>query len=162
MSSAAPEVRIWTTSAHHAAFRCGGWAYVRDVGGTVGGVAGGERYVTAERMALAGLAAALADLPKGAPVVVHTPSAWLMAKGALIAGTASGEDTPTEDLDLWARVIAAAQGRRVRLVRTPVEPRSPLAFAAAWADLARDKAKATGPFTNPIPKPNLAKVAGLG
>jgi hypothetical protein len=41
------------------------------------------------------------------------------------------------------------------------EPRTPCAFAAAWAELAMDKAKATGPFSAAIPKPNLAKAPGL-
>jgi len=163
MTVTSSPVRIWTVCAHHAAFRCGGWAYVREAGGgDLSGAAGGERYVTAERMALAGLAAAMTGLPKAAGVAIHTPNAWLMARGPLIGGTATGDEAPVDDLDLWARIIAAAQGRKVRLIRTAVEPKSPLAFAAAWADLARDKAKASGPFTSPIPKPNLAKVAGLG
>ena len=38
---------------------------------------------------------------------------------------------------------------------------SPTGFAAAWAELARDKANAQGAFVSAIPKPNLAKVAGL-
>jgi hypothetical protein len=34
---------------------------------------------------------------------------------------------------------------------------SPAAFAAAWAELARDKVKAKGSFSAPIPRVNLAK-----
>lgn len=157
----AQPIRIWLSAAHHAAFRCGGWAYVHEAGGALSGAAGGERNVTAGRIELAGLAAALADLPPGAAVSLHTASPALLRAGRLIAGTASGEEAPAEDLDLWARVTAAAKGRTVRLVRAETGRRTPTAFADAWADLARDKAKATGAFTNAIPKPNLAKVMGL-
>ena len=44
-----------------------------------------------------------------------------------------------------------------QLVRVAAGPRTPTAFAAAWAELAMDKAKATGPFAAAIPKTNLAK-----
>ena len=48
------------------------------------------------------------------------------------------------------------------LVRTqPADARTPAGFAAAWAELARDKAKTKGTFKNPIPRPNLTKVRGL-
>ncbi len=47
------------------------------------------------------------------------------------------------------------------IVRTQQTPGAPSAFAAAWAELARDKAKTKGPFLSPIPKVNLAK-AGVG
>lgn len=154
-------VRIWPASAHHAPYRCGGWAYVRQTQTGLEGAAGGERGVTAERIELAGLAAALADLPPGAAVEIHTTSPRLLRASALIAGTATGEAAPTEDLDLWARIVAAAKGRTVRLARAETGQRTPTAFAVAWADLARDKAKASGDFVNAIPKPNLAKVQGL-
>lgn len=154
-------VRIWPASAHHAAFRCGGWAFVRDAGREVTGSAGGARNVTAERIELAGLAAALADLPPRAAIEIHTASPRLLRAGPQIAGTATGEAAPTEDIDLWARIVAAVKGRTVRLVRAETWPRTPTAFAIAWADLARDKAKASGDFINAIPKPNLAKVQGL-
>jgi hypothetical protein len=41
--------------------------------------------------------------------------------------------------------------------RAEPAPGTPTAFAAAWADLARDRAKDKGAFTAAIPKPNLAK-----
>lgn len=156
-----PPIRIWVAADHHAAFLCGGWAYVRETGGALSGGAGGERRTTAARTELAGLAAALAELPAGAAVIVHTPSPRLAGAAALIAGTAAGDEAPGEDLDLWARIIAAAKGRKVRLARTPTAARTPMAFCAAWAELARDKAKMKGDFTSPIPKPNLTKVMGL-
>jgi hypothetical protein len=154
-------VRIWLVADHHAAFRCGGWAYVRQAGGALAGLAGGERNVTAARNELAGLAAALADLPAGAGVELHTPSPSLLRAGAAMQGTAAGDDAPAEDLDLWARIVAALRGRPLRLVRADPAARTPAAFAAAWAELARDKAKMQGAFTSAIPKPNLAKVQGV-
>lgn len=154
-------IRIWTAASHHAAFRCGGWAFVREAGGALTGAAGGERQTTAERTELAGLAAALADLPKDAAATVHTPSKRVAGFARWVAGEAAGEDAPQEDLDLWARIVAAARGRSVRFVWAQAERRTPGAFCAAWAELARDKAKMGGAFVAAIPKPNLAKVEGV-
>lgn len=148
---------IWICAAHNPAFRCGGWAYVREVGGQLSGAAGGERYTSARRMALAGLTASLRGLPAGAAVRVETTSGELAGLAGALAGTAP----PEEDLDLWAALLAAAMGRRLTLARVAAEPRTPCAFATAWAELGMDKAKAAGAFAAVIPKPNLAKVAGL-
>lgn len=148
-------VRIWVEISHHAAFRCGGWAFVREEAGGLSGAAGGERSVTPERAVLAGLAEALKGLPAGAAVEVHTSSRQIAALPRRIAGFAGGEDPPTDDLDLWAPLSTALKA--VRILPCANEPRTPAAFAAAWAEMARDKAKATGGFRAPIPKPNLAK-----
>ncbi|HEY9236580.1 MAG TPA: ribonuclease H, partial [Phenylobacterium sp.] len=72
-----------------------------------------------------------------------------------------GEDAPTEDLDLWAALTAALTGRKTSFALAGPSKASPTGFAAAWAELARDKANAQGTFISAIPKPNLAKVAGL-
>jgi hypothetical protein len=172
-------IRIWTCSVRHPVFRCGGWASVRVSQGLISGVVGGERNTTAARMALAGLAAGLSGLaPIGdsspaAPIIIHTPSPELAALADFLAGgmepakrAGSGVSTdpkagPDEDLDLWAQILAASKGRRLDVVRVSPQPDTPTAFAAAWADLAMDKAKARGPFTAAIPKPNLAKAPGL-
>ncbi|WP_374571698.1 hypothetical protein [Phenylobacterium sp.] len=154
-------IRIWLALSHHAAFRCGGWAFVRAADGAVTGVAGGERNLTGERIELAGLAAALETLPAGAEAVLHTLSVRILRSAAAIAGTATGEQAPSEDLDLWARIVTAAKGRSLRLVCAEAGAGTPLAFAAAWAEFARDKAKAAGAFASPIPKTNLAKLRGL-
>jgi len=161
MTAAAPsaDIRIWLALDHHQAFQVGGWAFVRRQGGEFTGVAGGARRTGAGRNAVAGLAAALADLPPGASVTVAAADPGLVALWA--AATGQGGDPPAEDLDLWAQVLAAARGRTVRLVRTAAAPATPLAFAAAWAELARDKAKMKGDFASAIPKPNLSKVQGL-
>ena len=59
---------------------------------------------------------------------------------------------------LWAQLATALKGRTVTLGTSEPSVGSPAAFAQAWADLARDKAKAAGPFASAIPKPNLAKL----
>jgi hypothetical protein len=154
-------IRIWTCASHHPAFRCGGWASIRANGGELIGFAGGERNTTAPRMALAGVAAALRDIPAEkahAPIRLWTSSPQLMGLNDILAGAAPG---PEADLDLWAPIITAAKGLRLDVTLSSLEPDTPMAFAAAWADLGRDKAKASGAFTAPIPRSNLAKVAGL-
>jgi hypothetical protein len=156
-------IRLWICATYQPVHRCGGWAAVRAGQGPVFGIAGGERHTTASRTALLGLAAGLRDLPPADAIDILTTSPELAGFTRLIASL--GEPTqaagPDEDLDLWAQIATAARGRRLSLVRTPLDPGAPIAFAAAWADLARDKAKASGAFTAAIPKPNLAKMPGL-
>jgi hypothetical protein len=157
-------VRIWTCAAFHEAYLCGGWASLRVGGGQTTGAAGGERRTTASRTALAGLAAGLRDLPPGLDIEIRTTSPELARCAGVLATLGQAAQTatpPEEDLDLWARIITAAAGRRLTLMPVPEAPDGPTAFAAAWANLARDKAKTSGPFTAAIPKANLLKVAGL-
>jgi hypothetical protein len=127
-------VRIWIAATHHTAFLNGGWAWLRQDGAELRGAAGGERRTSRETMAQAGLVAALKDLPKGATVTVHAAK-------------------PDAD------ALSGMAG--IKLAIVPPDPRTPLAFAAAWADLASDKAKMAGAFAASIPKANLAKVQGL-
>jgi len=160
-------IEIWTCAAYHPAYRCGGWASVRVSLGQVTGAAGGERYTTASRMTLAGLVAALRDLPPAAAagaITIRTLNPELAAFAHVLAGPEAQTtgDAPEDDLDLWAQALTATKGRQVSLVRVPLQPDTPTTFVSAWADLARDKAKASGPFTAAIPKPNLAKAPGLG
>jgi len=157
-------IKIWLCAAYQPVYRCGGWASVRLADGQRSGLAGGERNVTASRIALAGLVAALSDLPAGAAAEVQTASLELAQFADVFAslGAPTQAAGPEEDLDLWARTLAATAGRRLTLVHRPAATATPLAFATAWAELARDKAKATGAFTAAIPKPNLAKVHGMG
>ncbi|WP_309642895.1 hypothetical protein [Phenylobacterium sp.] len=152
-------IRLWTLSSHHPAFRVGGWAHVRSTAEGLAGVAGGARNITPERTALAGFAAALKDLPPG-PLAVHTDSPILLGPVRAVILREAAEP-PESDLDLWAQIQTALAGRAATFVRVTISPNTPQAFAAAWAELARDKAKAGGPFSSPIPKPNLAKVQGL-
>jgi hypothetical protein len=159
-------IQIWTSAAFHPGFRCGGWASVRVVGAAVTGAAGGERDTTAGRMALAGLAAGLRDLPSGAgaagvaSIGIRTTNPDL-ARLADTLGSLGPAALPEENRDLWSQILTASAGRRLILTLEPLKPGAPTAFTTAWAELARDKAKAGGPFSAGIPKSNLAKVAGL-
>ena len=153
---------IWIQTSYHEAFKCGGWAYVRSHDKTASGQAGGERYTSPERMALAALLAALKDLPKGALAVQIDNGAVARTAALIAAGRApQGDEAPAENLDLWAALTAALAGRQPTFAIAGPSKASPTGFAAAWAELARDKANAQGAFVSAIPKPNLAKVAGL-
>jgi ribonuclease HI len=156
-------IQIWTCAAFLPVYRCGGWATLRDSNGQLTGAAGGERNTTASRIALSGLLAALRDLPAVAPIDVHTTSPDVAKFAAFIhsLGTPRPIDTPADDLDLWAQIATASAGRRLIVIQAHHAPGTPIAFTTAWAELARDKAKATGPFSAAIPKANLAKVPGL-
>jgi len=159
-------IEIWISAAYSTVYRCGGWAYLRQGAGTVGGAAGGDRHTTAERVALAGLAAALQGLPDAkaaGSVRIHTPDQELMGFARLLAalGGAAPAPAPADNLDLWTPIAAAAKGRRMSLSRAPLDTHAPTAFTAAWAELGRDKAKTSGAFVSAIPKANLAKVKGL-
>ena len=120
-------------------------------------------------MALAGLAAGLARLapvPAGdaaRPIRIETGNPALAVFAGILAnlGRPAG-DAPDQDLDLWARIITAAKGHRLELVLIPPAANTPIAFAAAWADLAMDRAKGRGAFTAAIPRANLSRIAGLG
>ena len=149
-------IRVWLEVSHHAAFKVGGWAFVR-ADGEVVGAAGGERRTTAERIALAGLIAALKAPAGGRPVVVQTASPVVAAIPRRILDARAGKDAPTEDLDLWAQATTALSAPGVRIVA--VAAGGPTAFATSWAEVAREKAKNLGPFTSPIPKTNLARLA---
>lgn len=151
-------VLIWLEMAHHGPFRVAGWAFVRADGAEVSGTAGGERRVDLERASLLALLAALAGLAPGASVELASASPGILAIPRRIAEAQAGKDAPTENLDLWAQAARALSGMTLR--RADPAPRTPAAFAAAWAELARERAKDKGPFSAAIPKANLAK-AGL-
>jgi len=156
-------IKIWISAAFNPVYRCGGWAYVRTAQGQLTGAAGGERNTTASRTALAGLAGALRDPPPAAAIEVQTTSPELAQFAHIFTrlGAPTQADGPEQDLDLWAQILAASAGRSLSLLHKPITTGTPLAFATAWAELARDKAKATGAFSAAIPKTNLAKVLGL-
>ncbi len=150
-------IRIWLEISHHAAFRVGGWASVRADGGAFSGRAGGDRRIEAERAALAGLISALGPAPATGPIQLQTSSDLVAAIPARLTAAKAGDTPPTENLDLWARVDTALAAMHLTIVRAPQKPGTPSAFAAAWAEFARDKAKGRGAFAAPIPTVNLAK-----
>lgn len=149
-------IRIWVEISHQPAFRCGGWAFVRAEGSALTGAAGGERSPSAERIALAGVLAGLKDLPAGRTVEVRTAAPAIAALARRVGELDAGGEAPAEDLDLWAQLTAARNTHRILFGGAVSQPRTPTAFAAAWAELARDKAKSS-PFSATIPKANLAK-----
>ena len=149
--------RVWIAAAHDPAHRNGGWAFVRGGPAPIGR-AGGDRRTTRGRMALAGFAAALKDVPAGEPLAVVALRADALVLHTLLKPPA---DPPDEDLDLRAVLATALAGRTWTLaVGDPAGP-TPAAFAAAWAETASEKAKMAGAFENAIPKTNLAKAKGL-
>lgn len=159
-------IRIWICAAYHPAYRCGGWAAVRVAQGRATGAAGGERGASARRMALSGLVAGLRDPSPGdqtssSPIRIHTTSPDLAAFADFLAGMEASAQAgaPEDDLDLWAQIAAAAKGRRLGLVHEPLAAGAAMGFACAWAELARDKAKASGAFASAIPQNNLARIA---
>jgi hypothetical protein len=154
-------VNVWTAAAYNAAFRCGGWAYVREGAPELAGAAGGDRNTTLEQMAFAGLAAALKTLPKAeAPVDVHTPHTELVGLSSHLKTRTMPKDLSAEVLGAWQTIVLLAASRPIQIVYGPPLVKTPIAFVLAWADLARDKAKASGHFISAIPKPNLAKMPG--
>lgn len=150
-------IRIWLEISHHPAFRVGGWAWVRADGDSLTGNAGGDWRIDAERIALAGLLAALAKATGPAPVQLHTASDLVAVIPARIAGAQAGRDPPDANLDLWAQASKVLGGAPVTIVRTSNAAGGPSRFAGAWAELARDKSKSKGAFASPIPKVNLTR-----
>ncbi len=110
-------------------------------------------------MALTSLISGLKDLPSG-HVHIHTANTAFARLAAKIAAEQplSDKDIPTEDLDLWAALSTALKRHPPTFALANAVTDAAAAFAQAWADLAMDKAKAVGPFTAAIPKPNLAKL----
>lgn len=158
-------LRLWIAADHHTAFRCGGWAWLREDGGERSGQAGGARNTTANTNALAGVAAALKGLPAGEVVLHLADPALARAIAALpevaAAGWRDAKGEPLADQPLWMEIAAALSPRTWRALHAPATAATPMAFATAWADLARDRAKMQGPFASAIPKPNLAKAQGF-
>lgn len=149
--------RIWIAAAQDPVHRNGGWAFVR-AGAEPVGRAGGERRTTRARMALAGFAAALKDLPPGAPLAVVAPRAEALVLHTLLKPP---PDPPADDADLRDALATALAGRAWTLaVGDPAGP-TPAAFVAAWAEQASEKAKMGGAFEAAIPKTNLARAKGL-
>jgi hypothetical protein len=149
-------IRIWVEISHQPAFRAGGWAFVRAEGRVLTGAAGGDRLASPDAVALAGLLAALADLPAKAPVEVLSSARPVAGAACRLAEIQAGGEALPEELALWAQLSVMLAARPAHFTVAAAQPRTPTAFAAAWAELARDKAK-TRPFKAAIPKVNLAK-----
>lgn len=149
-------IRIWVEISHQSSFRAGGWAFVRAEGRALTGAAGGDRTASPDAIALAGLLAALTDLPPNVGIDVLSATPRVAGAARRLAEIEAGGDAPADDLPLWAKLTAVLKSRPIRFAAATNAPRTPAAFATAWAELARDKGK-TRPFTASIPKTNLAK-----
>jgi|SRR5579859_937256 len=156
-------IRIWIEISHSSAYRAGGWSYVRAEGRALSGAAGGERTASADAIALSGLIAALGDLPANARIEILSATPRIIAIGRRLVHLSDGgdfsnpgDDGQDDDLALWAQLAATLRARSVSFAPFAQAPRTPSAFASAWAELAADKAK-TRPFSAAIPKSNLAK-----
>ena len=149
-------IRIWVEISHSAAYRAGGWAFVKAEGRMLTGAAGGERTGSPQAVALAGLLEALTDLPAGAAIEVASATPRVAEAARRLAEIDAGGEATAGELALWAQLSAVLKAQPVRFAAAASQPRTPTAFAAAWAELARDKAR-TRPFRATIPKPNLAK-----
>jgi len=153
-------VRLWIETTHHAAFRYGGWGLVREQGGAISGQAGGERNITAARIDLMALIAALQGLAPGTAVGVTSASPGVVAAARILAApsAAGQEGAPAADLDLWAQALTLSAGLVLTVRPAPRPPTGPAAFCFAWAEVGQDKAKGQGRFSAAIPRPNLSKL----
>jgi hypothetical protein len=151
-------VRLWIETTHHTAFRYGGWGFVREEAGAVSGQAGGERNITAPRVDLLALIAALHGLAPAAAVTIASASPGVVAVARILATPPGAEDAPAEDLDLWAQALKLSAGRALTVRPAQRAPTTPAAFCFAWAEVGRDKAKGQGRFSATIPRPNLSKL----
>jgi len=149
-------VRVWISAAFYPVYRCGGWAFVRNVRGAVSGMAGGERHSTGMRVALAGLAAGLQGLPATTDVVeIQTTSPELAALATFLsAPQAPGAKPPGDDgadLDLWAQILTAAKGRRLSVVGVPPQPKTPAPSPAPGPISPGTRPRRPGPSPPPFP-----------
>jgi hypothetical protein len=117
-------------------------APVLDKGGPDGG---GDVLILTADPALLQFAAALALPPADLPEAART---------TLDAHRA-------DDPALYARIAQAAAKGVFRVARIPAAQAVAQDFLASWAEVGLDKAKAAGPFSHAIPKPNLSKLSGL-
>jgi hypothetical protein len=167
-------LKAWLAVTHHTAFRLAGWAHVSLRDGTLTGAVGGDRRISRPRANLAALDAVLRalapEIDKGGQALILTAAPDLVPLATALAQPpadhseavkAALEPYRAEDPALYARVAQAAAKGAFRVARIPPAQSIAQDFLASWAEVGLDKAKATGPFTAAIPKPNLAKLAGL-
>lgn len=159
-------LKLWIATAFDPVYGNGGWAYVRADAAGLSGKAGGERRTTAGALGPLAIAAALADVDLKTPLTVYASPALAAGLAALPAWAAAGwrtdDNEPVPDRAQWEPLLPKLGARPLTVLAAPPGPNTPTAFCAAWAELGRDKAKATGkPFASAIPKPNLSKVKGL-
>ncbi|WP_269713427.1 ribonuclease H [Caulobacter sp. NIBR2454] len=152
-------VSLWTAGSVTGPPGYGGWSFVVVQDGVATGAAGGERRTTLRRMQLTGLIEALKSVPVGKKLIVHCDD---VAIAQIALTRLAAKPVEAEEGDLWALIDVLLAPRREALeFRRMAIPGGSHGFVSAWADQARDKTKATGPFRTAIPRPNLLKFPGL-
>lgn len=150
-----PAPQLFIAVDYNQTYACAGFAHVR-LEAPPTGAAGGWRRTTAWRAAIDGLAAGLAGAP--GPVVVVTANTRVANLVVALRAGAAPEGLDAAEAKAWAGLVKVVAGRSLGYAPAKTEPGSAAAFCAAWAELARDRAKDRGEFTAAIPKPNLAKL----
>jgi hypothetical protein len=166
--------KAWLAVTHHAAFRLAGWAHVAPKDGVLAGAVGGDRRISRPRTTLAALDTVLRALApaleKGGDALILTADSGLLQFASALAlppaelpeaAKAVLDAHRAEDPALYARLSQAAAKGAFRVARIPAAQAVAQDFLASWAEVGLDKAKATGPFSHAIPKPNLTKLSGL-
>ena len=151
--------RLWLGVLFDPIYRCGGWAVVRQGAEGALGHAGGLRQTDPGALAAAALEAGLKGVEGPVALVLGKDLAGPVSSLAVWAKAGWTEADGAPVAEGWKALAARLSGRSASLMRAPDGANA--AFVAAWAELGRDRAKAQGPFTAAIPKPNLAKLTGL-
>jgi len=111
-------VEIWTDGGCKPNPGPGGWAAVMTFRGAVKELSGAEAATTNNRMELTAVAVALERLKRPCHVVIHTDSQYVRngitrwSTGWVRKGWRSSTGEPVANIDLWKRILAAAEAHR--------------------------------------------------
>jgi ribonuclease HI len=112
-------VQVWTDGGCKPNPGPGGWAAILAFRNVVKELSGAEAKTTNNRMELTAAAAALEALKRPCHVVIHTDSQYLKngitrwVTGWVRKGWKSSIGDPVANIDLWQRILAAAEVHRV-------------------------------------------------
>jgi ribonuclease HI len=122
MASETATVSIWTDGGCKPNPGPGGWAAILKFRDTVKELSGGEAETTNNRMELTAAAEALAALTRPCTVILHTDSEYLRNgitrwhTGWVRKNWRNASGDPVKNMDLWRRVLEAAQPHRIEWV----------------------------------------------
>jgi ribonuclease HI len=112
-------VEVWTDGGCKPNPGPGGWAAIMTFRNVVKELSGAEPQTTNNRMELTAAAAALESLKRPCHVVIHTDSQYLQngitrwITGWVRKGWKGSVGDPVANVDLWKRILAAAEVHRV-------------------------------------------------
>jgi ribonuclease HI len=112
-------VEIWTDGGCRPNPGPGGWSAILTFRNVVKELSGAEAVTTNNRMELTAAAEALEALKRPSHVVVHTDSQYLKngitrwSTGWVRKGWRSSTGDPVANIDLWKRILSAAEKHRV-------------------------------------------------